>query len=121
MKNKQWYDIEGRINLAGVQYSDYQKLSSKVLKPGLVLALIGEPNNPFDKLAIRVEYAGYRLGYIPRQTIHQSEIWNAHRRGCKCIAVLTAFNKTNPTWAMITIQVKRKSGTIKDIPNEIKL
>lgn len=121
MKQKQWENIEGRVNLAGVLWSDYQKLEPRVLKAGLVLKLIGEPSNVYDKYAIRVEYAGYFLGYIPQGTIHQSELWNANRNGYKCIAVLTAFNKTNPTWSMITIQLKRKSGVIKRVPTEIEL
>lgn len=121
LKEKQWQDVEGRVNLAGVMYSDYAKLSAKVFKPGLVLKLIGEPYNLFDRLAIRVEYAGYKLGYIPKQTIHQSELWNANRNGYKCIAVLTAFNRNNPTWSMITVQLKRKSGVVKQVPTEIEL
>lgn len=105
---EQWQNIEGRINLAGVQFSDYQRLSSSVLKAGLVLTLVGEPNNPHDNKAVRVEHAGVSLGYIPAKTIWQSEVWHAHRTGYKCIAVLTAFNKNNPSWSMITVQLKRK-------------
>lgn len=121
MKEKQWQDIEGRINLAGVQWSDYQRLQPRIFKAGLVLKLVGEPSNLHDKRAIRVEYAGYSLGYIPRATIHQSELWNAYERGFKCIAVLTSFNKTNPIWCMITVQLKRKAGVIKSVPKEIEL
>ena len=121
-KTKVWENIEGRVNLAGVQYGDYQKLQPKVLKSGLVLKLIGDPSNKYDAKAIRVDYAGYTLGYIPRATIHQSELWNSHANGYKCIAVLTAFNKTNPTWMMITVQLKRKfSSGIGQIPKEIEL
>lgn len=105
-KHNKWENIEGRFNVAGVQYSDYQ-LIFKCLKPGTVVNLIGEPTNLYDSLAIRVEYKGIKLGYIPRHSIQQSELWNSHRRGCKCIGIITAFNKNNPTWCLITIQVKR--------------
>lgn len=109
-KVTKWENVEGRLNLAGVQYGDYQRIST-VLKPGLILKMVGEPTNKYDKMAIRVEYAGYLLGYIPRFSIQQSECWNAHTNGYKLIAVLTAFNKTNPTWSMITIQIKRHRKT----------
>lgn len=101
-----WSDIEGRFNLAGVQFSDYQ-LIFKHLKPGTVVKLVGEPYNIWDRWAVRVEYKGIKLGYVPKHSIHQSELWNSHRRGSKCVGVVTAFNKTNPTWCMITIQLKK--------------
>src|SRR5678815_5236155 len=103
-KNK-WQDVEGRINLAGVQYSDYQ-LCVCGLKAGTVVSLVGQPHNYWDKLAIAVRYKGIHLGYIPRFSIQQSELWRHHKLGRKCIAVITAFNKTNPTWCMITVQCK---------------
>ena len=124
MKSKpKWENIEGRVNLAGVQFSDYQRLSASVLKPSLILKLVWERNNPHDNKAIRVEHAGISLGYIPRNTIHQSELHNAHKNGYKCIAVLTAFNKNNPTWCMITVQVKRciVEGKKVNVPEEIEL
>lgn len=115
-----WQFIEGRFNLAGVNYSDYQWVE-KHLKPGLVLTLVGEPSNRYDSLAIRVEYKGIKLGYVPRYSIFQSELWTAHRRGAHCIAVLTAFKKNNPTWSLITVQCK-KTVIRKDIGNgDIKL
>lgn len=104
-KNK-WINIEGRFNLHGVQYSDYQLIVGG-LKPGTVVDLIGEPSNKYDHKAIRVEYKGVKIGYIPAATIYQSELWNYHKRGAKCIGIVTAFNKNNPTWCMITIQCKR--------------
>lgn len=123
-KLRKWENIEGRINLSGVQYSDYQLVcgGNKSLKPGTVLQLFGEPLNKHDSLAIRVEYKGIFLGYIPQGSIHQSELWNSHRNGYKCIAVLTAFNKNNPTWCMITVQCKRMPKNQKlQVPESIEL
>lgn len=112
-KNKdKWECIGERINLAGVQFSDYQLVCGN-LKPGTILQLVGQPKNRYDQFAISVRYKGIHLGYIPRFSIQQSECWNYHKRGLKCIAVLTAFNKSNPTWCMITIQCKHKVGRIK--------
>lgn len=118
-KQTKWENVEGRFNVAGVQYSDYQ-LVCRSLKPGTVVSLIGETRNEFDNRAIRIEYKGIKLGYVPGKSIQQSELWNAHNRGCKCIAIITAFNKTNPTWCMITVQAKKtrspKESKSLDVP-----
>lgn len=116
---KKWVDIEGRVNLAGVQYSDYQ-LVFKGLKAGTVLQLVGEPSNKWDNKAVRVQYNGIKLGYLPRFSIQQSEVWNAHSRGSKCMAVVTAFHKTNPTWMMITVQVKKTPSKREQQLDEVK-
>lgn len=107
-----WSDIGPRINLAGVQYSDYQLIAGG-LKPGTVVDLVGEPGNPHDSTAIRVEYQKIKLGYIPKNTMCivipyslNYNLWVHHNKGAKIIGVITAFEKSNPTWNMITIQCK---------------
>lgn len=107
VKKPKWQDIGPRINLAGVQYSDYQLIAGG-LKPGTVVDLVGEPGNPHDFKAIRVEYQKISLGYIPARTDSnlQSVLWWEHNKGAKIIGVVTAFEKSNPTWCMITIQCK---------------
>ena len=37
------------------------------LKPGDRLELVREPANPFDANAVRVEWRGVKLGYVPRR------------------------------------------------------
>lgn len=101
-----WKCICERICLAGVTYSDYNKVWRSV-KAGAVLQLVGEPYNPHDNYAIRVEYKGTKIGYIPTRTALQTECWRAHREGSKIVAVLVAVNRTNPTWSMFVVQVKR--------------
>lgn len=106
-ESPKWQDIGRRINLAGVQYSDYQLIAGG-LEPGTVVDLVGEPGNPHDSKAIRVEYQKISLGYIPVKTDSnlQSVLWWEHNKGAKIIGVITAFEKSSPTWCMITIQCK---------------
>ena len=119
-KETKWENIEGRFNLSGVQYSDYQLICVR-LKAGTVVQFIGEPSNHFDNKAIRVQTKeGIKLGYVPSHTVQQSEIWNARDNKQKCIGVITAFNKSNPTWCMITVQAKKTRQPISKIPDEIK-
>jgi len=117
MKSKQtkWTDVEGRFNLAGVMYSDYGLICGKQgIKAGSILQLIWERKNKYDPLAIAVKYKGIRIGYVPRYSIHQSECHRIHAKGHKLIAVLTAFNKNNPSWCMITVQIKTTEKPIAE-------
>lgn len=101
----QWITLGSRISLSGVQYSDYQQVDSK-LRPGLTVNLVGHPNNPHDTRAIGVEYKGVHLGWIPKGSHEQSLAWQARTGGSKVVGIITAINRTNPTWAMITVEIK---------------
>lgn len=37
------------------------------LREGDVLELVREPGNPYDPLAVRVDWQGHKLGYVPRE------------------------------------------------------
>ncbi|MGH8623389.1 MAG: HIRAN domain-containing protein, partial [Burkholderiales bacterium] len=39
----------------------------RILKPGDRLELVREPANPYDSNAVRVEWRGVKLGYVPRR------------------------------------------------------
>jgi len=41
------------------------------LKIGERLTLIAEPANPFDEFAVRIEWHGKKIGYLPRERNHQ--------------------------------------------------
>lgn len=51
--------------LAGFQYYAGRELWAE-LKVGDTLTLVREPDNPHDALAVRVEWRGRQLGYLPR-------------------------------------------------------
>jgi hypothetical protein len=52
--------------LAGFRYADAPVLWTQ-LREGDALALVREPENPHDGRAVRVEWQGYKLGYLPRR------------------------------------------------------
>ena len=54
-----------RTPLAGFRYHQGERLWPR-LRPGQRLDLIREPDNPFDPCAVRVEWRGRKLGYLPR-------------------------------------------------------
>ncbi len=52
--------------LAGFQYYEGGELWEK-MKVGDELTLVREPDNPYDSNAVRVEWQGHKLGYVPRR------------------------------------------------------
>ncbi|MDP2810537.1 MAG: HIRAN domain-containing protein [Rhodocyclaceae bacterium] len=51
--------------LAGAQYYEVDALWNE-MKVGDALVLVREPDNPHDARAVRVEWRGRKLGYLPR-------------------------------------------------------
>jgi len=52
--------------LAGSQFHDLEALRPR-LRVGAPLTLVREPENPHDPRAVRVEWQGHKLGYVPRK------------------------------------------------------
>ena len=55
-----------RSPLAGYRYHAAPRLL-QWLRPGEPLQLLREPDNPYDGNAVRVEWRGCKLGYVPRR------------------------------------------------------
>lgn len=51
--------------LAGFRYAEAAEVLP-LLSPGDALELVREPGNPHDANAVRVEWRGRKLGYVPR-------------------------------------------------------
>lgn len=51
--------------LAGFRHHEGPRLFH-LLPPGEPLELEREPDNPYDSNAVRVEWRGHKLGYVPR-------------------------------------------------------
>lgn len=94
--------MKTRSTLAGVQYCDYQLCPN--LKVGMKLDLYPEKDNAYDKKAIAVYAGKHKIGYIKKGEL-QSAIWKARSRKKKVSTKLVAYNKTNPTWYMLTVEV----------------
>jgi len=64
-----WQPREGvlwRGGIAGFAYAQGEQVRMR-LACGDALRLVREPGNPHDPRAVRVEWSGYRLGYVPRR------------------------------------------------------
>jgi hypothetical protein len=67
-----------RTTLAGFKYHQAQALWS-ALRAGDALTLVAEPANPHDPQAIRVDWQGQPLGYLPRYL--NGAVSRAHAEG----------------------------------------
>lgn len=102
-----------RCRIAGVGYHNYQEAVAKGLRRGSVLDLFWEKENPFDPLAIRVEWKKIKLGYIPANTKWQTDLHNARDTKNKVTTTLVNYNPANPTYSMFIISctVKEEKDT----------
>jgi len=103
-----------RFNVAGVQYYDYQLCVG--LKAGSPLKLWWEPSNQFDASAIRIEYNGVKIGYVPKGP--KQDLLHSYRESkVKVHATLVAYNKTNPSWNMLYVkcEVENKTKQQKEV------
>lgn len=64
-KNKNDKYIRKRMTVAGSYYCDMAVLN--ILKVGAYLDLVAEPDNPYDKDAIKLLYNGQKIGYIAKE------------------------------------------------------
>lgn len=74
--------------LAGYQHYDGKALWHE-MKPGDMLALVREPDNPHDANAIRLEWQGRKLGYVPRRD--NGDLARQMDRGMAAEARITAL------------------------------
>lgn len=87
--------------VAGIRFGDIQSLEG--LKAGLPLDLFHEKQNKFDGQAIRVEYKGTKLGYIPRA--HTDLLHKAKKAGAKFYTKVKGYFPANPSWQQLYVEV----------------
>ena len=90
--------------VAGFQYADGARVIDR-LQPGDALVLAREPDNAHDRYAVRVDWRGRRLGYIPRgQNRNMALLLDA---GTSLDAHIVAVNRGNEPWTQLEIRVER--------------
>ncbi len=88
--------------LAGFQYHDGTALWSR-LAAGDALALVREPDNPHDARAVRVEWQGHKLGYLPRR--ENAAVAAAMDAGEAVEARIARLREHRNPWQRILIEV----------------
>jgi len=88
--------------LAGFQYYQGGQLWDEI-KVGDALALVRESDNPHDPNAVRVEWHGHKLGYVPRRE-NQAVAQHMDRGGRVEARVSRLLVHRNP-WQRIEFEV----------------
>jgi hypothetical protein len=88
--------------IAGFQHHEGPALLAE-LKVGSQLALVREPENIYDRYAIRLEYDGRHVGYIPRE--QNRTVSELLAQGAPISCSITAVNPAAPVWESVRIEV----------------
>lgn len=88
--------------LAGSQYYAVEQLRS-LIKPGDRLTLTREANNRHDRNAVRVNWNGQKLGYVPRA--QNRVVARALDAGEKLEARVTTLRNDPDPWKQIEFEV----------------
>ena len=91
-----------RQALAGFVYYDGSAVRER-MKTGDRLALVREPANPHDANAIRLEWQGQMLGYVPRRD--NADLSRQMDLGARAEARITALGKASNGRSRISYEI----------------
>lgn len=95
------------FKIAGVQFKKKQVEDAILhgIAEGEDLTLICEPENPYDPTAVRIEWQGYHIGYVPKKEGEElKRLMHGECEGYK--AKLSIFNPDTDLWRMFTVLVE---------------
>lgn len=91
--------------VAGFQYYQGETLWPQ-LATGQGVRLIRETGNPYDKRAVRIDWQGEKLGYLPR--IDNAAVAQLMDRGETLSALITGLKNSDNPWERIAVEVRWK-------------
>ncbi|MCC8997625.1 MAG: HIRAN domain-containing protein [Nitrosomonas sp.] len=100
----QWKTLQ-TSPVAGFQYHQGETLWPQ-LATGQPLTLVREPGNRFDQRAVRIDWQGEKLGYIP--AIDNAAISQLLDRGETLSASIAGLKNSKNPWERIEVEVRWK-------------
>jgi len=88
--------------LAGFQYYDGKRVWAE-MHEGDRLELVREPHNAYDSRAVRVEWHGVKLGYVPRRD--NEAVARLLDRGNRLEARISRLSPSRNPWQRILFEV----------------
>jgi hypothetical protein len=88
--------------LAGFQYHQGKQLWGE-MKVGDALTLTREPDNPYDAKAIRVDWHGHNLGYVPRR--ENTDIARIMDNGTELQARISRMVESRDPWQRLRFEI----------------
>lgn len=88
--------------LAGFQYHAGRALWSR-MQVGDALTLVRESDNPYDAKAVRVEWQGHKLGYVPRR--ENADVARMMDGGQQLAARITRLAEVRDPWSRVRFEI----------------
>jgi hypothetical protein len=88
--------------LAGFQYHAGKSLWPQ-MQVGDPLVLIREPDNPYDSNAVRVEWQGQKIGYVPRR--ENADVARFMDRGQRLEARIVRLAAVRDPWSRVRFEI----------------
>lgn len=89
--------------LAGFQYHQGETLWPQ-LAVGQPLQLVREADNRFDDRAVRIDWQGQKLGYLPR--LDNAAVSQLLDRGERLEAVIVTLDQSSNPWDRVGVEVR---------------
>ena len=93
--------------IAGYQYHAGPQVEED-LRLGEPLTLVREPGNPHDPLAVRLDWQGRKLGYLPRN--ENAEIARLLDAGEALVASIAGIDREAEPWERVRVRVVMPAG-----------
>lgn len=91
-----------RSPVAGFQYHQGEAVWAK-LQVGESVSLVREPDNAFDPRAVRIDWQGHKLGYVPR--IDNAAVSHLLDNGQGVSAEIVSLKESDNPWDRIDFAV----------------
>ena len=88
--------------LAGVEYHAGKKLWPQ-MQVGDALTLIREPDNVHDAKAVRVEWPGHKIGYVPRR--ENTDVARFMDGGQTLVARINRLAEVRDPWSRVRFEI----------------
>lgn len=88
--------------LAGFQYHAGKTLWPQ-MQVGDALTLVREPDNPHDARAVRVEWQGHKIGYVPRR--ENADVARLLDRGQAMVARIARLAEGRDPWSRVRVEI----------------
>ena len=88
--------------LAGFQYHAGKTLWPR-MQVGDALTLVREPDNPHDARAVRVEWQGHKIGYVPRR--ENADVARFMDDGRTLVARIVRLAEVRDPWSRVRFEI----------------
>ena len=88
--------------LAGFQYHAGKALWPQ-MQVGDALTLVREPDNPHDARAVRVEWQGHKIGYVPRR--ENADVARFMDGGQMLVARISRLAEVRDPWSRVRFEI----------------